>query len=403
MPFLTSLLLLIVLSRLLAQLAGRFKQPAIVGEMLAGVILGPALLNLIQPSHELGAISELAVFLIVLTAGLEMNFGEVIGSFRGKGLIVSVLSFVVPLFGGILVGLAFQLDAMRTIFLGLSMAITALPVAVRVLSGFKLLQSDIARYSIASAILNDLAALLALGVILGFPVGGSMLSIFWSILATGGKLLLLAALILGFNFLIHLVQAKGFRIAKVPEAIVGLLGTEALFGILVAFVLTFSSISDALGFHHVVGAFFGALLIDREFFLAARYRELEKTISSISDGFLAPIFFAYLGLEFSPASMDSPLLVVAVILMAVATKIAAGTVGGKMVGMPKVEALGVGIILNGRGVMGLVIASIAFERNFIGPGLFSTLVLMSLFTTMLAPILFRKLVLPHLQIDSPSS
>jgi Kef-type K+ transport system membrane component KefB len=396
MPFLTALLLLIVLARLLAQLAARYKQPTIVGEMLAGVILGPAILNLIAPSHALGAISELAVFLIVLTAGLEMNFAEVIGSLRGRGLIISVLSFVIPLAGGLLVGVVFDLDPMRTIFLGLSMAITALPVAVRILSGFKLLQSDIAKYSIASAILNDLAALLALGVILGFPAGGSIGSILWSILITGGKLLVLAGLILGFNAMVNEAVRRGIRLTRIPETLVNLLGTEALFGILVAFVLTFSSISDALGFHHVVGAFFGALLIDKKFFLAARYRELEKTISSVSDGFLAPVFFAYLGLEFSPASMTSPLLVIAVILMAIATKIAAGKIGGKMIGMSGVESLGIGIILNGRGVMGLVIASIAFEKNFIGQGLFSTLVLMSLVTTILAPILFRKFVLTRL-------
>src|SRR5574337_938766 len=147
MPLLTSLLILIVAARLLGQLAQRFDQPAIVGEMVAGVLLGPSVSNLIQVSPALSGISDLAVFLIVLSAGLEMNFKDVVNVFRGKGIVIAVLGFVLPLTTGILVGTVFSLDAMRTIFLGLCVSITALPVAIRILQSFNLLESDIGRYS----------------------------------------------------------------------------------------------------------------------------------------------------------------------------------------------------------------------------------------------------------------
>lgn len=392
MHLLTSLLLLIVIARLLGELSVRLKQPAIVGEMLSGVVLGPAVLNVVKPGPALAGISELSVFLIVLSSGLEMNFRDVTSAFRGRGLLIGILGFIIPFFSGILLGIAYELDVMRTVFLGLAVSITALPVAIRILDSFNLLKSDIAKYSIGAAIFSDIAALLALGVILNLPNERSFGAVAHSVLYTGGKLVLLGIFILGVNFFLHRIKFSGMRIERIPERLVDLFGSEALFGIVIVFVLIFGSISQTLGFHFVIGAFFGAVLIDKDFFFASRYSELEKTIGSVTDGFLAPVFFAYLGIEFDIASMKSAEFVIVLLVVSVLSKVLAGWMGGRLAHLSKPEALGTGIILNGRGVMGLVIASIALDRGFIGRPLFSTLVLMSIFTTVLAPLLFKRLV-----------
>lgn len=396
MSVLSSLLLVIVGARLVGRLFLRWGQPAIVGEVLAGIILGPAALGLVHPNAALAGISELAAFLVVLTAGLEMNFRDVIGVLRRRaGLLVALLGFAVPLVSGVLVGMAFGLDALRTVFLGLCISITALPVAVRILESFHLLGTDIARYSVGTAVFNDVAALLALGVMLDLPSLRTISAVSLSIAATGVKLVLLGALIVGFNHLLEQFANRGVRIQLVPERLIDLFGNEALFGIVIVFVLIFGSISEALGFHFVIGAFFGALLIDRQFFLASRYHELERTLASITGGFLAPVFFAYIGLQFTLAGTQSPWFVAAVLVVSVGSKLIAGWIGGRMVKLPEHEALGLGIILNGRGIMELVVASIAFERGFIGQGLFSTLVLMGVVTTFLTPLLFRRFVIPY--------
>ncbi|MCM2277201.1 MAG: cation:proton antiporter [Oligoflexia bacterium] len=396
MPLLTSLLLLIVVARLFGQLFHKFNQPAIVGEMLAGVLLGPSMLDAIQPSPALAGISELAVFLVVLSAGLEMKFKDVVDALRGRGFLIAVLGFVIPLFAGMLVGIVFGLDVMRTVFLGLCISITALPVAVRILQSFKLLDSDIARYSVATAIFNDVAALLALGVILNLPAQRSFQGVAVSILTTSSKLVVLGAFILGFNWILEKMVEKGIHVERIPEKLVQWLGNEALFGILVVFVLVFGSVSELLGFHFVIGAFFGSLLIDRKFFLVSRFHELERTLGSVTGGFLAPVFFAYLGLEFDVEAMQSAGFVLVVLVVSIGSKIYAGWLGGRLLRLPPERALGIGIILNGRGVMELVVASIAYERGFIGQGLFSTLVLMGVVTTLITPLLFRKWVLPRL-------
>lgn len=399
MSLLTSLLVLIVVARLLGQIFQRFNQPAIVGEMLAGVLLGPSVLNLIKANTALSGISELAIFLVVLSAGLEMNFKDILNALRGRGVVIAVLGFVIPLTGGILVGTAFQLDVMRTVFLGLCVSITALPVTVRILQSFNLLDSDIARYSVATAIFNDVVALLALGAIINLPEHRSLQSVGISIISTSWKLVALGSFILGFNWVLKKMIERGIHVKKISERIVDLLGNEALFGILVLFVLAFGSISEALGFHFVIGAFFGALLIDRKYFFPSRYNELDLTLRSVTEGFLAPVFFAYLGLEFNLGAMKSFWFVIIVLAVSIGSKILAGWLGGTLIRLSQARALGIGIILNGRGVMELVIANIAYERGFIGQDLFSTLVLMGVVTTMITPLLFGRWIMPRLKTE----
>lgn len=390
MPLLTSLLILIVLARLLGRLFVKYNQPSIVGEMLAGVILGPSILNLIHSTEALSGISELAIFLVVLSAGLEMNFKDIIDVMKGKGLIIALSGFLIPLASGILVGLAFDLGAIKTVFLGLCVSITALPVAIKMLENFNLLKTDIAQYSVATAIVNDVAALLILGVILDLPKEKSFSAIALSVGMTGGKLILLAVLILGMNYLLEYAQRRGFQFKKIPEMLVEFFGSEALFGIVILFVLVFGSVSETLGFHFVIGAFFGALLIDKEFFFASRYSELERTIGSITNGFLGPVFFAYLGLEFGLKELESLSFIAVVVVVSILSKILSGWISGRAIGLTNKTSLSIGIMLNGRGVMELVIASIAFQRGLIEQGLFSTLILMGVVTTMVTPLLYKK-------------
>lgn len=400
MPLLSSILILLVVSRLLGELISRVGQPAIVGEILAGILVGPAILGIIHPTEPLEGISELSVFLIVLSAGLEMEFGDVINAFRGRGLLVAICGFTIPFFSGLLVGALFRLDSMRTVFLALCISVTALPVAVRILESFKILGTSVARYSIATAILNDVAALLCLGVILDTPgdmnAAKTPLAVFFSVSRTAGKLALFGLIIFLASRLLRWGSGQTRYIENFLHRVIRFFGREALFGIAVLFVLLFASMSETLGSHFVIGAFFGALLLSQDVFGTSLFSELENTLHSITGGFLAPIFFGYLGLQFSLNTLRSPLFVLAVLTVSIGSKILAGWIGGRWAKLDSTRALGVGIILNGRGIMELVVANIALQRGFINRGLFSTLVLMGVVTTILTPILFRKYVLHEL-------
>lgn len=390
MSLLSSLLLLIVVARLFGRLFARYNQPELIGEILAGVLLGPAILGLIEPNKALSAITDLAVFLIILNAGLEMRFSDIVGAMKGRGLLLAAISFFIPFGGGVLIAAAYDQDIMRMIFLGLCISITALPVAVKLMDSMGILHTPIARFSLATAVVNDVAALFILGIVLNLPetltVGDASKAVGIATL----KLVAMGLVVLGLNQLLNWLEKRDINIQAFPEAMIRVFGPEALFGIVVVFVLVFGTISEALGFHFVIGAFFGALFLDKKHFIASRYKDLQGTLGSITNGFLGPIFFAYLGLELQLVSLsdwDFPLVV---ILVSIITKLFAGWLGGLTVGMGHREAMGLGAVLNGRGVMELVVAGIAYQNGFIGPTMFSTLVLMGIVTTFLTPIFFKQ-------------
>ena len=390
MSLLSSLLVLVVAARLLGRLFARYKQPEMIGEILAGIVLGPALLNLIAPNAALSGVTELAIFLIILNAGLEIRFADILDAMRGRGLLLAVLSFLIPFIGGAAVAAAYHQDVMRMIFLGLCISITALPVAVKLLEGLGILHTKVAKYALATAVVNDVAALFILGIVLNIPQSLNLSDAAGAVGLATLKLSALALVVLSMNWLLTWLDKRDISIHTVPETLIRIFGPEALFGIVIVFVLVFGTISEALGFHFVIGAFFGALFLDKRHFLASRYEDLRGTLGSITNGFLAPIFFAYLGLEFHPEAFSEFGFPAVVIVVSILTKLFAGWLGGRIVGMANREAIGLGCVLNGRGVMELVVAGIAYQKGFIGPTMFSTLVLMGILTTFLTPILFKQ-------------
>ncbi|WP_323001129.1 cation:proton antiporter [Denitromonas sp.] len=390
MSLLSSLLVLIVAARLLGRLFARYKQPEMIGEILAGIVLGPALLNLIAPNAALSGVTELAIFLIILNAGLEIRFADILEAMRGRGLLLAALSFLIPFIGGAAVAAAYDQDVMRMVFLGLCISITALPVAVKLLESLGILHTRVAKYALATAVANDVAALFILGIVLNMPQSLNLADAAGAVGIATLKLGALALVVLSMNGLLTWLDKRDISIHAVPESLIRVFGPEALFGIVIIFVLVFGTISEALGFHFVIGAFFGALFLDKRHFLASRYEDLRGTLASITSGFLAPIFFAYLGLEFHPEAFSEFGFPAVVIVVSILTKLFAGWLGGRIVGMANREAIGLGCVLNGRGVMELVVAGIAYQKGFIGPTMFSTLVLMGILTTFLTPILFKQ-------------
>ena len=162
-------------------------------------------------------------------------------------------------------------------------------------------------------------------------------------------------------------------------------GKESLFAVVFAFILIFASVSELVGLHFVVGAFFGAMLISRARIGEDNFKNFEKTTNSITMGFLAPVFFACIGLEFNIASIDNYGLLLAVLVASFMSKIGGGFIGARIAGYSNEEAVTLGIGLNARGIMELVIANIALAAGVIDTSIFSILVIMGLLTTIVTP------------------
>jgi len=371
----------------------RFKQPAMIGEILAGVVLGPTVLNVMVRNEELTAISELGVFLLVIIAGLEIDVREIAKTSRGRNLITSLLAFLIPIGSGFAVATAFDLALVPAIFVGLCVAITALPVSVRILMDLGQLKSEIGQRIIAVAIFDDVLALTILGVLLDVnsAADSSIDVLGLAIGITLGKiLLLLAGLIFAYRLINKFTERDNFIELQLDKLLLFMRGKESLLAIMFAFILIFASLTEAVGLHFIIGAFFASMLLSKELLGVAHFQEFEKTTHGMAMGFLAPIFFAGIGLEFQFSSITEWGLLFAIIGVSFLSKIVGGYIGGRFAGLRHRKALTLGIGLNARGIMELVIANIAYREGLIGVQIFSILVIMGVFTTINTPMLLKR-------------
>ncbi len=393
LPFFANLLLLLVLARVFCEVMERFKQPAMIGEILAGVVLGPSMLNFMVRNEELKVISELGVFLLVIIAGLEINIRDIVKTSKGRNLATSLLAFFIPIGSGFAVATAFDLALVPAIFVGLCVAITALPVSVRILMDLGQLKSEVGQRIISVAIFDDVLALTILGVLLDVNnAGDSSIEVLGLTIAlTLGKIvLLIAGLVLAYRLINKLTDRENFIEAQLDKLLNLLRGKESLLAILFAFILIFASLTEAVGLHFIIGAFFASMLLSKELVGAAHFAEFEKTTHGMAMGFLAPIFFAGIGLEFRFSSISEWGLLAAIIGVSFGSKIVGGYLGARFAGLRHRKALTLGIGLNARGIMELVIANIAYREGLIGVELFSILVIMGVFTTINTPMLLKR-------------
>jgi Kef-type K+ transport system membrane component KefB len=221
------------------------------------------------------------------------------------------------------------------------------------------------------------------------PVSRSLL------VSLGLALLKAVVFMVGFVAVSRLIKrhsAKRFLRSRnlVDRLVVHLKGKESLFAVVFLFVMAFAAFSQILKLDFVVGAFFGSMLLSYAVLGRANFEEVQKTASNVTMGFLGPIFFAAIGLEFDASSLRNWKLVVAVLVAAFVSKIFGGYLGGRMAKMSSNESWALGIGLNGRGIMELVIANIALAKGFIDQQLFTVLILMATVTTFVTPFLLKR-------------
>lgn len=392
LPFFANLLILLVLARLFGEIMERFKQPAMIGEILAGVLLGPTLLNFIHRTEDLKVISELGVFLLVIIAGLEIHLDEIIKSMKGRNIVISIAAFFIPLISGYLVGNYYGQDVMSTIFIGLCVAITALPVSIRILMDLGKLNSPIGQKIISVAIFDDVIALTILGILLDLKdVEPTFANISQATVFTVLKLIAFLIIIaLTYKLIQKFAQKENFIENQLNLILTFLKGKESLFAVFFVFILIFATITESIGLHFIIGAFFASMLISKDLVGEKHLETFHNTTNSMAMGFLAPIFFAGIGLEFQFSSIQNYPLLFAIIAVSFLSKIVGGYVGGRFARLNHKVSLALGIGLNARGIMELVIANIAYKAGIINTEVFSMLVIMGLITTLSTPFLLKR-------------
>jgi len=381
--------IILVVAKLFGELFRRLKQPALVGELLAGMILGPSLFGLFQPTDTFSVFKGLAVFFLMFLAGMEMNVKEIRKASK-RAVIISMMAFFVPFFAGHQVGLFFGLDNVQSLFIGLLLSITAIPVSAIILMEFGMLKSKIGNTVITAAVINDILALLVLTVILQLPSDGSFAVNYTD---TGITVLKISVFFASIAALVFVINKKGAQVSQKVDLLISKLRTkEAGFGILLILAISLSLFAHYSDLHFIVGAFFAGLIFGKNF--SQKHGERAYgLVSGFTFGLFAPIFFALIGLEFNAYSLiDSMPLFISLLGVAIASKVAAGYLGARITRFSHNDGLVIGGLMNGRGMVELAIASVGFSVGILDIKLFSIAVAIGFLTTILTPIIAKPFV-----------
>jgi Kef-type K+ transport system membrane component KefB len=386
------LLVLLLSAKVLGEIFERFGQPSMIGEVLAGVILGPSVFNIINNTAELRVIADLGIFLLIAMAGMEINIEDVRNSVRGRHIWIALLGFLVPFLCGILIGLGFHYNYTLSIFIGLSISITALPVSIRILMDLGRLQTAVGQRIISAAIFNDIVALLVLGIILDFNDESRNLGDI--IIATSVTTLKITVFIIilfvAYKLLMAFKNQVGPISPRTERVLEFIQGRKSHFAIVILFILAFASIAELMGVHLIIGAFFGAILFPKKLFTHDQFENTKGTTANITMGFLAPIAFAFIGIGFYLSAVTKWWFLIILLIVSFISKILGGYLGGRLAGFTKPKSFALGYGLNARGIMELVIANIALQKGLIDTSIYSILVIMALLTTILTPFFLKK-------------
>lgn len=398
------MLILLVTARIFSEISRRIKIPPLAGEILAGVVLGlifnaysekfPVLAHL--HDHEVFvAITEFGIFFLMLYAGIELSYSS-LKKASGGAIWVAIGGMIIPLALGIGLGwISFpdsSLKSAQVFFLGVALAITAVPIAIKVLMDTGKLHTKAGQTIVSAAVIDDVISLLLLAVLTFFLKTGEMPS-FEGILLLMGKITLffVITILLGLFALPYVIRMVSKKI-NIEES-------EVSFLLIVA--LGFSVLAEALDMHFILGAFIAGLFFSKREMKSEVYADVKDKIGAITSGFLAPIFFASIGLSLDlTAFVNIPLFVFALIVVASIGKIVGAGVPAKLNGLDTKQSLVIGNAMNARGAVELIIADIALRAGlFELPGnsviiqnLFSAVVIMAIVTTLITPVVLKRLV-----------
>lgn len=395
-----SLGVLLGTARLFGQLAQMLHQPAVLGELLAGVLLGPTLFGAILPeAHSwlfpatgsnavaLHAVTTLSIVLFLLIAGLEVDLSTIWRQGR-VAIKVGVLGMLIPAALGFMVAIGLsdrlgrQDDAdplLFALFLSIAFAISALPVIARTLMDLDLYRTDLGMIVISAAILNDLVGWTAFAVIQGMISSASVESVNvpLSIVMTLG---FAAAMLTVVRWSIHRILPYLQAYMAWPSGVLGFFMTLAFFG---------AAFAEWIGLHAIFGSFLVGIAIGDSSHLRERTRvTLEQFIASI----FAPLFFASVGLRVNFLThFDGPLVAV-VLVVACLGKLSGATLGAKWGGQPWRQAWAIGFAMNARGAMEIILGLLAVEAGLISDRLFVALVVMAVATSMMSGPAMRSVL-----------
>jgi Kef-type K+ transport system membrane component KefB len=366
---LLTLFLMLVAAKFMAELFERLYQPAVAGEILAGVIIGPSLLSWAAPSEITNILAEIGVIFLLFNVGLETKPAAIFKVGK-QAVMVAVLGVATPFFGGWLVMRLWGATGIEALFVGTAMVATSVGITARVLSGLGLLDAPTARIILGAAVIDDILGLLVLSVVSSLAAGSVD---YLEILTTAG-------LAIGFTALIALVGAP--VLTRIAPGIDRLRSGHGMFILGLVLCLGLSVAAAYIGVAAIIGSFLAGMALAEA---AEDHPRVHRQMNGVTE-FLVPFFLVNIGMQLRVEvfrSWSVIVLCVLVTLVAVITKLVGCGLGALNLGTRRAAQVGMGMVP--RGEVGIIVAQIGLSLAVIGAELYGVVLFMAIATTVIAP------------------
>ena len=370
---LLALFLIIAAAKVMAEIFERLRQPAVVGEILAGVVIGPSLLGWVQPSDLISILAEVGVIFLLFTVGLETKPQDIFRVGK-KATLVAVLGVALPFAAGYLIAAAWGGSFVEAMFIGAALVATSVGITARVLGSMGLLDKETARIILGAAVIDDILGLIILSVVSGIGTGG----------ITAAGVAKTAGLAIVFTVVAGLLGSKAMT--RLAPRIDRLRVNKPFFNIGIILCLGLSVVSIYFGVAAIIGAFLAGMALAEA---TEENHKMHQLTSGVTE-FLVPFFLVNIGMQLNLALFSDMAVVsfaIVVTLAAVLTKFVGGGLGAW--GMSRREMAQVGVGMIPRGEVGIVVAQIGLGMGAVSDKFFAAVLFMAVATTLIAPPLIK--------------
>jgi Na+:H+ antiporter len=375
---LLTLFIMLAAAKFMAELFERLRQPAVAGEIMAGILIGPSLLNLAAPSEITNILAEIGVIFLLFNVGLETKPAAIFKVGKSAA-IVAVLGVILPFVAGWLLMKAWGSTSVESLFVGTALVATSVGITARVLSAMGLLDAPTARIILGAAVIDDILGLLVLAVVSSMAAGA----------VNYVEILTTAALAIGFTVFMAFVAAP--VVTRVAPTADRLRSGHGMFILGLVLCLGLSVAAAFIGVAAIIGSFLAGMAMAEA---SEDHPNMHRQINGVTE-FLVPFFLVNIGMQLRLdvfRSSSVVVLCVLVTLAAVATKLFGCGLGAINLGFKRAAQVGMGMVP--RGEVGIIVAQIGLSLAVIGPELYGVVLFMAVATTLIAPpflkILYRS-------------
>ncbi|URZ02205.1 cation:proton antiporter [Clostridium felsineum] len=380
MKILLDIALILVFTKIGALISTHFKMPGVLGELLAGVILGPFVLNLIHESSDIKLLSDLGVIFLMFLAGVETNFEELKKAGKSS-LLIAFGGVIIPLILGTFSAYMFFDNFHENLFIGVILTATSVSISVQTLTELGKLNTRSGINILGSAVIDDILGLILIATVLATSGGAK----------SGSSSLIITFIHIGIFCIVSILAL--YFLPKHIDKLISKFKPQAgltLFSITAALLCAFAA--EELGIASITGAYICGLILST----TSHKEYLEKRIKIISSSFLSPIFFASVGISASVNGLNFEVILITLVMFSIA-------VIGKIVGcglpaialkFKKSEALQIGVGMISRGEVAIITANMGLQAKIISEEVFLPTLIVVILTTIITPLLL-KIVFSH--------